>query len=751
MRILLIVPLSYGFALLLFDFQINLDVRKLELDEHEYNVLVTNVIISFLAYLFAWLTSALQSFTFFVAMLPCTPLAFGWYQYAEQHKIFPFSNGDYCEISTAIFSIAFLFWLSQFIAFSHHIIQNSKVLTNDADLFWTPRYNSIFLEQHMIINRKTAITGYCKSKSIGINNKDKPRDGSVFICSTMYHENVNEMKQLLHSIYRIATTKEKSSRNYTFESHIFFDNACSGEHLNQWVVQLLGLLESTIKLKPDSAEKITTPYGMQLKYEIPEVKSKTVRKVPFCIHLKDNSKVKNKKRWSQVMYMNYVLNHRYKTDDSKVFILTTDADIDFTYDSVVALLDILVRDDEIGAVCARTFPLGYGPLVWYQNFDYTIGHWFQKAAEHVLGCVLCCPGCFSAFRGSALKKVIKEYASDVENGFDFLIKDMGEDRWLCTLLIQNGCRLEYSAVAQDRTYCPETFEEFYKQRRRWIASTIANIAKVISNSRSITANNNSITVLFILYQAITFFSTLVSPATVILVIVTGLKAFDSHLNEAALLVTLCIISVLYGVVCIYATEKTQINIAKMLTFLFSIVMAIVISGVLKQTVNAATEGDESIHSNSSVNNFRFQVDFGVVYLGVFVGTFIIAGLFHANEILGLLHFIWYLLCLPSGYLFLMIYAFCNINNRSWGTREVATNAGNRSQNWSQYFLHLCNKLTTFIKMMHKGKKTKWSSNETASTPLLEEDENSFCDDELHPPPELDKEVKEWLSENKCVS
>lgn len=27
-------------------------------------------------------------------------------------------------------------------------------------------------------------------------------------------------------------------------------------------------------------------------------------------------------------------------------------------------------------------------------FDYAIGHWFQKAAEHVLGSVLCCPGCF---------------------------------------------------------------------------------------------------------------------------------------------------------------------------------------------------------------------------------------------------------------------------------------------------------------------------------------------------------------------
>lgn len=33
--------------------------------------------------------------------------------------------------------------------------------------------------------------------------------------------------------------------------------------------------------------------------------------------------------------------------------------------------------------------------------------------------------------------------------------------------------------------------------------------------------------------------------------------------------------------------------------------------------------------------------------------------------------IWYILCLPGGYLFLIIYSFANLNDRSWGTREEA--------------------------------------------------------------------------------
>lgn len=39
--------------------------------------------------------------------------------------------------------------------------------------------------------------------------------------------------------------------------------------------------------------------------------------------------------------------------------------------------------------------------MWYQMFEYAIGHWLQKATEHMIGCVLCSPGCFSLFRGNS--------------------------------------------------------------------------------------------------------------------------------------------------------------------------------------------------------------------------------------------------------------------------------------------------------------------------------------------------------------
>ena len=67
-------------------------------------------------------------------------------------------------------------------------------------------------------------------------------------------------------------------------------------------------------------------------------------------------------------------------------------------------------------------------MVWYQKFEYSIGHWLQKSTEHVLGCVLCSPGCFSLFRGAALMddNVMKTYCKLPETARHHVQYDQGE-------------------------------------------------------------------------------------------------------------------------------------------------------------------------------------------------------------------------------------------------------------------------------------------------------------------------------------
>lgn len=68
-----------------------------------------------------------------------------------------------------------------------------------------------------------------------------------------------------------------------------------------------------------------------------------------------------------------------------------------------------------------------GFMAWYQTFEYAIGHWLQKATEHMIGCVLCSPGCFSLFRGKALMddNVMKKYTLTSHEARHYVQYDQG--------------------------------------------------------------------------------------------------------------------------------------------------------------------------------------------------------------------------------------------------------------------------------------------------------------------------------------
>lgn len=66
-------------------------------------------------------------------------------------------------------------------------------------------------------------------------------------------------------------------------------------------------------------------------------------------------------------------------------------------------------------------------MSWYQIFEYAVGHWMQKATEHIIGCVLCSPGCFSLFRASALMdhNVMARYTTRATEARHYVQYDQG--------------------------------------------------------------------------------------------------------------------------------------------------------------------------------------------------------------------------------------------------------------------------------------------------------------------------------------
>jgi len=76
-------------------------------------------------------------------------------------------------------------------------------------------------------------------------------------------------------------------------------------------------------------------------------------------------------------------------------------------------------------------------------------------------------------------------------------------------MIERGWRLDYCASSTDTTYCPEEFNEFFKQRRRWGPSTLANQALLIQRQSIIRQSNDDINLVFIIYQVLMLVSTII--------------------------------------------------------------------------------------------------------------------------------------------------------------------------------------------------------------------------------------------------
>ncbi|NP_001034491.1 chitin synthase 1 [Tribolium castaneum] len=577
-------------------------------------------------------------------------------------------------------------------------------LARTEKLFVTPMYEGLLIDQSLGMNRRRDDEADVKTEDLDEIQKEKGdeyyetisnhTDASsakavknsdhitrIYACATMWHENKEEMMEFLKSILRLD--EDQSARRvaqkylrvvdpdyYEFETHIFFDDAFEiSDHnddetqVNRFVKLLVATIDEAasdvhqthMRIRPP--KKIPTPYGGRLVWTLPG-------KTKMIAHLKDKMKIRHRKRWSQVMYMYYLLGHRLmelpiSVDRKAViaentYLLTLDGDIDFQPSAVLLLIDLMKKNRNLGAACGRIHPVGSGPMVWYQMFEYAIGHWLQKATEHVIGCVLCSPGCFSLFRGKALMddNVMKKYTTSSSEARHYVQYDQGEDRWLCTLLLQRGYRVEYSAASDAYTHAPEGFNEFYNQRRRWVPSTIANIMDLLMDSKRTIEINDNISMPYIGYQILLMGGTILGPGTIFLMLVGAFVAAFQIDNWTSFYYNIIPI-LFFMLVCFTCKSNIQLIVAQILSTGYALIMMAVIVGTALQL------REDGVGSPSAI------------FLIAMTGSFFIAACLHPQEFWCIVPGIIYLLSIPSMYLLLILYSIINLNVVSWGTREVA--------------------------------------------------------------------------------
>ncbi|XP_060923619.1 chitin synthase 1 [Limanda limanda] len=606
-------------------------------------------------------------------------------------------NSYYLQWPFSMLALEGVCMWSGFVACTYYVWKiKVQRIERTAQLFVRRLYESAFIDLSLLLNTKMKVPRARNEES-----HDDIQECVIYLCATMWHETYDEMLKILTSMFRLdryrGDPKEEHNDCFDFECHIYVDDAFMTEDdtkkrlVNSYVDDLINVVIEVYRVftnkEPDDVSIIETPYGGRLMFVMPEGNM-------LYVHLKDKVKIRNKKRWSQIMYMYYLLGWKgyivknpqkiprqnnlcraslisldgesyllpqYDNDykrklisDDHTYILALDGDTDFQPKAVILLIDRLRMYENVGAACGRIHPTGMGPMVWYQKFEYAVGHWLQKTAEHVFGCVLCSPGCFSLFRGSALMddNILKRYTTTATRAAEYVQYDQGEDRWLCTLLLQQGWRVEYNAASDAYTNSPQEFKEFYNQRRRWGPSTLANTLDLLHSGGETVKKNSSISRLYIFYQMFAVGSSILGPASVTLMI-AGAFQFVFKIEGTLSILIASLPPVFYVIVCFVAKSNNQITIAAIMSVFYAFLMTASLFSII---------GDIVIQGTFLTPTGVFLVSMTIMYL--------VTALLHPEEFVMIVYGLMYFICIPSGYLLLTIYSLVNMHVVTWGTRET---------------------------------------------------------------------------------
>ncbi|RMZ85327.1 hypothetical protein DV737_g707, partial [Chaetothyriales sp. CBS 132003] len=431
----------------------------------------------------------------------------------------------------------------------------------------------------------------------------------------------------------------------------------------------------------------------------------------FCLKQKNSKKI-NSHRW--------LFNAFGRILNPEVCILL-DAGTKPGPKSLLALWEAFYNDKDLGGACGEIHAmLGRGwkkllnPLVAAQNFEYKISNILDKPLESSFGYVSVLPGAFSAYRFRAIMgRPLEQYfhgdhtlsarlgKKGIE-GMNIFKKNMflAEDRILCFELVAKAgskWHLTYVKAAKGETDVPEGAAEFIGQRRRWLnGSFAASIYSLMHFSRMYKSGHNIIRMIFfhiqLVYNIISVILSWFSLASFWLTtkVIMDLVGTPSSTNSNhafpfgntatpiinTVLEYLYLAFLLLQFILALGNRPKGSKIAYILSFtLFALIQLYIIVDSMYLVVRAFTVTDSTdIDVDDGVAKFfsSFFSSTGpgiiIIALAATFGLYFVASFLYMDPWHMFTSFGQYLLLMPSFINVLMIYAFSNWHDVSWGTK-----------------------------------------------------------------------------------
>ncbi|PGH23943.1 chitin synthase C [Polytolypa hystricis UAMH7299] len=468
------------------------------------------------------------------------------------------------------------------------------------------------------------------------------------------------------------------------------------------------IFEYTTQLSVSSSLQLVRPHGDECT-NIPPVQ------MMFCLKQKNSKKI-NSHRW--------LFNAFGRILNPEICILI-DAGTKPGSKSLLALWEAFYNDKNLGGSCGEIHAmLGnrwqnlLNPLVATQNFEYKISNILDKPLESSFGYVSVLPGAFSAYRYRAIVgRPLEQYFHGDHtlsetlgkkgiDGMNIFKKNMflAEDRILCFELVAKAgfkWHLTYVKASKGETDVPEGAAEFLGQRRRWLnGSFAASLYATIHFNRIYRSGHNLIRLIILHVQLVYNICQLIMTwfslgaywlTTAVIMDIVGTPSSTNKntswpfgeevtpIFNNILKFGYVFFLVLQFILSLGNRPKGS-KVPYTLSFIyFSIVQLYILILSFYLVAQAFSGGNLDFNFDEGFGGFMrsFVTSTGGLVLIALVstyGTYFVASFLYLDPWHMFTSSWAYFLFMPSSINVLMVYAFCNWHDVSWGTKGSDTQA-----------------------------------------------------------------------------
>ncbi|KAJ5623631.1 hypothetical protein N7490_012236 [Penicillium lividum] len=463
------------------------------------------------------------------------------------------------------------------------------------------------------------------------------------------------------------------------------------------------IFEYTTQLSVTASQQLIRPQGNE-STNLPPVQ------MIFCLKQKNSKKI-NSHRW--------LFNGFCRILNPEVVILL-DAGTKPGKKSLLALWESFYNDKNLGGSCGEIHAmLGKGwrnlinPLVAAQNFEYKISNILDKPLESSFGYVTVLPGAFSAYRYRAIMgrpleqyfhgdhTLSKQLGKKGIEGMNIFKKNMflAEDRILCFELVAKAgfkWHLTYVKASKGETDVPEGVAEFIGQRRRWLnGSFAASLYAIMHFTRIYKSGHNILRLFFLhlqfLYQIVGLIMTWFSLASFWLTtsVILDLNGTPSSSNkekgwpfgnEASPIVNnflkygYVFFLMLQFILALGNRPKGSALFYTLSFMYFSLVQTYVMVNSFYLVANAFMGGTLDFDTSQGVGTFLktffSSSGAGIVLIALVstYGVYFVASFLYMDPYHMFTSSWAYFTGMTCSINILMVYAFCNWHDVSWGTK-----------------------------------------------------------------------------------